>query len=71
MESLGNKNLLNMLPAFSHVIKSEGMLIIDEFRGNDGSLINRFSDERPREAQNIEKMYTSGVFGGKPVYENE
>mgnify|MGYP000875659683 CR=1 FL=1 len=121
MESLGNRNLLNMLPAFFHVIKNGGMLIIDEFssafhndleellvryfmeksnraqifivshstnllsntifrpdqeyavefRGNDGSFINRFSDERPREAQNIEKMYTSGVFGGKPVYENE
>ncbi|OAA85094.1 AAA family ATPase [Clostridium coskatii] len=121
MESLGNKNLLNILPAFFHVIKNGGMLIIDEFssafhndleellvryfmeksskaqifivshstnllsntifrpdqeyavefRGSDGSFINRFSDERPREAQNIEKMYTSGVFGGKPVYENE
>lgn len=121
MESLGNKNLLNMLPSFFHVIKNGGMLIIDEFssafhneleelliryfmenstnsqiflvshstnllsnsifrpdqeyavefHGKDGSVINRFSNERPREAQNIEKMYISGVFGGKPVYENE
>jgi hypothetical protein len=121
MESLGNKNLLNMLPAFFHVIKNGGMLIIDEFssafhndleelliryfmgksnnsqvfvvshstnllsntifrpdqeyavefRGSDGSIINRFSNEKPREAQNIEKMYVSGVFGGKPVYEDE
>lgn len=30
-ESLGNKNLLNMLPAFFNVIKNGGMLIIDEF----------------------------------------
>lgn len=121
MESLGNKNLLNMLPAFFYVIKNGGMLIIDEFssafhndleelliryfmeksnnsqvfvvshstnllsntifrpdqeyavefRGSDGSIINRFSNEKPREAQNIEKMYVSGVFGGKPVYEDE
>ncbi|NMM64640.1 ATP-binding protein [Clostridium sp. P21] len=121
MESLGNKNLLSMLPSFFHVIKNGGMLIIDEFssafhnkleelliryfmekskksqvfivshstnllsnsifrpdqeyavefKGNDGSVINRFSNEKPREAQNIEKMYVSGVFGGKPVYEDE
>jgi AAA15 family ATPase/GTPase len=121
MESLGNKNLLNMLPAFFHVIKEGGMLIIDEFssafhneleelliryfmekskksqiiivshstnllsnsifrpdqeyavefKGADGSVINRFSNEKPREAQNIEKMYVSGVFGGKPVYGDE
>jgi AAA15 family ATPase/GTPase len=121
MESLGNKNLLNMLPAFFHVIKEGGMLIIDEFsssfhneleelliryfmekskksqviivshstnllsnsifrpdqeyavefKGADGSVINRFSNEKPREAQNIEKMDVSGVFGGKPVYGDE
>lgn len=121
MESLGNKNLLSMLPAFFHVIKNGGMLIIDEFssafhneleelliryfmekskksqvfivshstnllsnsifrpdqeyavefKGAHGSVINRFSNEKPREAQNIEKMYVSGVFGGNPVYEDE
>lgn len=121
MESLGNRNLLSMLPAFFHVIKNDGMLIIDEFssafhnelkelliryfmekstrsqifivshstnllsnsifrpdqefavefKGSEGSIINRFSNEKPREAQNIEKMYISGVFGGKPVYGDE
>lgn len=121
MESLGNKNLLQMLPAFFQVIKEGGMLIIDEFssafhneleellikffmkksqqaqiflvshstnllsntifrpdqeyavdfRGKEGSRINRFSNEKPREAQNIEKMYNSGCFGGKPEYLNE
>lgn len=30
-ESLGNKNLINMLPSFFNVIKNGGMLIIDEF----------------------------------------
>ena len=121
MESLGNKNLINMLPSFFHVIKNGGMLIIDEFSsafhneleellvkyfmkksnksqlflvshstnllsnsifrpdqeysvefiGAEGSRINRFSNEKPREAQNIEKMYNSGCFGGKPEYNNE
>lgn len=39
-----------------------------EFHGNEGSCINRFSNEQPRTAQNIEKMYESGVFGGIPSY---
>lgn len=33
-----------------------------------GSILNRFSDEQPRVAQNLEKMYLSGVFGGIPEY---
>lgn len=118
MESLGNKNLIRILPAFFNVIDRGGMLIIDEFssafhneleqllirffmnksnkaqiflvshstnllsntifrpdqeyavefNGKEGSKINRFSNEKPREAQNIEKMYNSGVFGGVPLY---
>lgn len=39
------------------------------FDGENGSKIRRFSDEQPRNAQNIEKMYNSGVFGGLPNYE--
>ena len=34
----------------------------------DGSFIKRASDFNPREAQNIEKMYLAGVFGGMPTY---
>ena len=30
--------------------------------------IKRFSDEMPRESQNLEKMYLSGVFDGTPKY---
>ena len=30
--------------------------------------IKRFSDEMPRESQNLEKMYLSGVFDGMPKY---
>lgn len=37
--------------------------------GDEGSKLNRFSDEQPRVAQNLEKMYLSGVFGGIPEYE--
>ena len=39
-----------------------------EFNGEEGSRISRFSDEQPRVAQNLEKMYLSGVFGGIPEY---
>jgi len=46
-----------------------------KFDGSNGSRIKRFSDEQPRLAQNLEKMYLSGVFGGLPkykdAYENE
>lgn len=45
-----------------------------EFQRGEGSFVKRFSTEQPRSAQNIEKMYVSGVFGGLPEYkevENE
>lgn len=35
----------------------------------NGSSIKRFSSEKPREAQNLEKMYLSGIFNGVPKYE--
>ena len=38
------------------------------FKSEIGSVINRFSNEQPRIAQNIEKMYNSGIFGGLPNY---
>lgn len=38
------------------------------FKPNEGSFISRFSDENPREAQNLEKMYLSGKFGALPNY---
>lgn len=117
-ESLGNRTLLQLLPAFFYCIKEGGILLLDEFSSgfhNDleelliryfmkkaknsqlifvthstnllsnrimrpdqiysvnfnenGSDIKRFSTEKPREAQNIEKMYRSGVFSGVPRYE--
>lgn len=42
-----------------------------EMMGGEGSVLNRFSDEQPRVAQNLEKMYLSGVFGGIPEYETD
>jgi len=41
-----------------------------EFDGQNGSRVKRFSDEQPRVAQNLEKMYLSGVFGGLPNYKD-
>ena len=41
-----------------------------EFKGENGSQLHRVSDEQPRVAQNLEKMYLSGVFGGLPNYED-
>ena len=35
----------------------------------EGSYISKASDESPRESQNLEKMYLSGIFGGIPVYD--
>lgn len=118
LESLGNRTLLQLLPAFFHCIENGGMLLLDEFSsgfhneleelliryfmkkaneaqlifvshstnlisnsllrpdqiysvdfGGDGSHIKRFSSEKPREAQNLEKMYLGGVFNGVPKYE--
>lgn len=42
-----------------------------ELDNEKGSIIHRFSDESPREAQNIEKMYLSGKFGAIPLYKDE
>ena len=53
----------------SNSILRPDQLYTVEFDKN-GSRIKRFSDEKPREAQNIEKMYLGGVFGGLPRYED-
>ena len=118
LESEGNNTLVRVLPYILKIIKSGGMLIIDEFSsafhnlleekilktfmqksknaqifivshstnllsntimrpdqiytvdfdGEKGSRINRVSERKPREAQNLEKMYLSGVFDGLPKY---
>lgn len=40
------------------------------FGGPSGSKIERLSTFKPREAQNMEKMYLGGMFEGLPIYEN-
>lgn len=119
IESLGNRTLLQLLPAVFHCISQGGMLLLDEFSSGfhndleelliryfmkkadkaqlifvshstnllsnsilrpdqiysvdfsgEGSVIKRFSSEKPREAQNLEKMYLGGVFNGVPKYEH-
>ncbi len=42
-----------------------------KFDAKKGTLIKRFSDENPRESQNMEKMYLNGVFDGMPKYDKE
>ena len=39
------------------------------FNGPSGSTVNRLSQYKPREAQNMEKMYLGGMFEGLPQYE--
>lgn len=39
------------------------------FEGKKGSKVERLSQYKPREAQNLEKMYLGGMFEGLPVYE--
>ena len=41
------------------------------FYNSSVTLIKRFSDENPRESQNMEKMYLNGVFDGMPKYNKE
>ena len=36
------------------------------FSDDRGSKVKRFSSEGPRESQNLEKLYLSGIFGGLP-----
>lgn len=39
------------------------------FKAPEGSKIERLSQFKPREAQNMEKMYLGGMFEGLPLYE--
>ena len=42
-----------------------------DFKDENGSIVKRVSSEQPRESQNLEKMYLSGIFGGLPNYKEE
>jgi len=41
------------------------------FEGPNGSKVKRLSQYKPREAQNMEKMYLGGMFEGLPLYDEE
>lgn len=41
------------------------------FLDEKGSVINRISDYKPRESQNLEKMYLNGKFSGIPHYSGD
>jgi len=47
------------------LLRPDQIYTIDYINGK-GSRVYRVSDSKPREAQNIEKMYLSGVFNGLP-----
>lgn len=47
------------------ILRPDQIYTVDYIKGK-GSKINRVSDSKPREAQNLEKMYLSGVFNGIP-----
>ena len=48
------------------LIRPDQIFIIDY--DVDGANISKASNQSPRESQNLEKMYLSGVFGGIPLY---
>ena len=41
------------------------------FKNSKGSKVERISQFKPREAQNLEKMYLGGMFEGLPTYDEE
>lgn len=41
------------------------------FENAKGSTVKRISVYKPREAQNLEKMYLGGMFEGLPLYDEE
>lgn len=41
------------------------------FKNREGSKVKRISVFKPREAQNLEKMYLGGMFEGLPTYDEE
>lgn len=44
-------------------------ICLTTFQGIRGSIAIRLSQFKPREAQNLEKMYLGGMFEGLPIYE--
>ena len=70
-----SKNAQLIFVSHSTNLLSTSLLRPDQIYSVDfdryGSFMKKFSDEKPRECQNLEKMYLSGIFGGIPLYEDK
>lgn len=53
----------------SHSIFRPDQVNLVTFQGRTGSKVERLSKFKPREAQNLEKMYLGGMFEGLPIYD--
>lgn len=51
----------------TNLIRPDQIFILDY--DEKGSYLSKASNQSPRESQNLEKMYLSGVFGGIPLYD--
>ncbi len=49
-----------------NILRPDQIISVDNEKGS--SVTFRFSTEKPRSSQNLEKMYLGGVFGGLPNY---
>lgn len=54
----------------SSLLRPDQIYTVD-FDDETGSRVKRVSSEHPRESQNFEKMYLSGIFDGLPNYKND
>ena len=52
------------------LLRPDQIYVVD-FKDENGSFVKRVSSEQPRESQNLEKMYLSGIFGGLPNYKGD
>ncbi|MBP5446323.1 MAG: ATP-binding protein [Acholeplasmatales bacterium] len=70
-----SKNAQLIFVSHSTNLLSTNLLRPDQIYSVDfdknGSFLKKFSDEKPRESQNLEKMYLAGIFGGIPQYEDK
>ena len=53
----------------SNSVMRPDQINVISFEGRSGSRTRRVSEFKPREAQNLEKMYLGGMFEGLPVYD--
>ncbi len=72
MESTKNSQLFitsHHTKLISNSVLRPDQINLVSFGGPSGSKVIRLSQYKPREAQNMEKMYLGGMFEGLPIYE--